>query len=65
MTPTNRLRFVVRPDYPVDPEWNGHGVDGVSTTRILRQWWEDRIVTIGISVEIIGEWRDVPVEVEE
>ena len=50
MTPTNNLRFVER-EVPCG--------DGYSQTiRVLQQWWA---YEVDIS---IGEWRDVPLEVE-
>ncbi len=50
-TPTNNLRFVER-EVPCG--------DGCSKTiRVLQQWWEPAFFTEP------GEWRDVPVEMEE
>lgn len=49
MTPTNKLRFAVR-HYPD------------ATIRVLQQWWEDKDSS---RLDPAGEWRDVPLEVEE
>lgn len=59
MTPTPKLRFVIR--YKPTP------------IRILQQWWEDHKKTIGVSQtgdgpmvkHHPGEWRDVPLEEEQ
>ena len=59
MTPTAKLRFVIR--YEPTP------------IRILQQWCEDREKTIGASrtengpmvKHHPGEWRDVPLEEEQ
>lgn len=56
MTPTNKLRFVER-----EETFDGFSVDDHSverTVRVLQQWWGYEID------ESIGEWRDVPLEVE-
>jgi hypothetical protein len=59
MTPTNKLRFVVRKT-------------GLHYKHILQQWWEDRNVLLAVYITdkdgnalpppTRGEWRDVPVE---
>jgi hypothetical protein len=59
MTPTPKLRFVIR--YEPTP------------VRILQQWWEDPAVVLSISIDwngltqkrFAGEWRDVPLEKEQ
>lgn len=55
MTPTNKLRFVVREEIDY-----GNSSDIWVTARfvrILQQWWESK-------TDASGEWRDVPVEKE-
>ncbi len=55
MTPTNKLRFVVREE--ID---HGNSSDEWIATRpvrILQQWWESE-------TDASGEWRDVTVEEE-
>ena len=64
MIPTNKLRFVERAvpstgaNYPIQ------------IVRILQQWWENNLtLNLGWTGDIpigkpIGEWRDVPVDVE-
>lgn len=49
MTPTTRLRFVIR--------WEGE-----REVRILQQWWEDQSTGIHWVSGNPGEWRDVPLE---
>lgn len=55
MKATNKLRFVERsqPNYP--------GSNTGRIVRILQQWWAFEELFEG---EEIGDWRDVPVEVE-
>ena len=58
MTPTAKLRFIER--IVRSPEY----YEGVSKrVRILQQWWEDenRLFDL-ITGNIVGEWRDVPLE---
>ena len=57
MTPTPRLRFVERPiNICTSPDGTvSHG----TMVRILQQWWEHT------EWHAPGEWRDVPLEVEE
>jgi len=57
MTPTNRLRFLERV-VPVDDEI-------ARTERVLQQWWEDRSTDVHWVDGNPGEWRDVPMEIEE
>ena len=57
MTPTNQLRFVLR---EVREEIIGTPYSRVESVRVLQQWWR-------VSPDHdpkMGEWRDVPVEVE-
>ena len=56
MTPTPKLRFVEREErhWQDDRTYNV-----VRRVRILQQWWEPAFFTEP------GEWRDVPVEMEE
>ena len=54
MTPTNKLRFVERKDFTDDPA-------NPVVRRVLQQWWEPDYPGSAWS----GEWRDVPLEVEE
>ena len=56
MTPTNKLRFVEREER----HWHDDRTYSVRRVRILQQWWE-----YPDKPEWPGEWRDVPVEVEE
>ena len=61
MTPTPKLRFVER-QAPA-PE---HGPNITKGVRVLQQWWasnpnDDNEIRSGVN----GEWRDVPLEVEE
>jgi hypothetical protein len=64
MKATNKLRFVERTE-PIT-ETTGRRV------RILQQWWESSnggTINLGFGGEmplgkVVGEWRDVPVEVE-
>ena len=54
MTPTAKLRFVIR--YEPTP------------VRILQQWWEKDIASrynAAIAGDPSGEWRDVPIEKEQ
>ena len=58
MTPTTKLRLVERP-VPASEHPD-------KVIRVLQQWWasdpnDDLAIRIGFS----GEWRDVPLEVEE
>jgi hypothetical protein len=53
MTPTAKLRFVIRVSY---------GVNDPPTIRILQQWWA---VERDGQITPTGEWRDVPLEVEQ
>jgi hypothetical protein len=57
MTPTNKLRFVVRKE--ID-HWNSSD-EWIATrpVRILQQWWE-----FETTEDASGEWRDVTVEEE-
>jgi len=76
MKPTNKLRFVER-KVPLHPFYktvdsDGKLREGVQTYRVLQQWWESSTMgTINIGFggemplgEVIGEWRDVPLEEE-
>jgi hypothetical protein len=54
-TPTNKLRFVEREER----HWQDDRTYNVRRVRILQQWWEPAFF-----IEP-GEWRDVPVEMEE
>jgi hypothetical protein len=54
-TPTNTLRFVEREER----HWQDDRTYNVRRVRILQQWWEPAFFTEP------GEWRDVPVEMEE
>ena len=71
MQPTNKLRFVER-------EITIHHADclyaSVKTVRVLQQRWENRNVMLAVYIQdangnpvappCVGEWRDVPLEVE-
>lgn len=59
MNPTNKLRFVERNALNI--------VDAILSStkqKILQQWWENEPSRYD-DVDFFGEWRDVPVEVEE
>ena len=56
MNPSKNLRFVER---IVPAPEHGEGIG--KTVRILQQWWVLKV----IHDEEIGEWRDVPLEIEE
>jgi L-rhamnose mutarotase len=59
MTPTTRFRYIERQDFTED-------VANPRTIRILQQWWEPERNTIDmVTGKTQGEWRDVPLEVEE
>jgi len=51
MTPTPKLRFVIR--YEPTP------------IRILQQWWEKKIWAHDDWIVVDSEWRDVPLEEEQ
>lgn len=57
MTPTAKLRWVIRPvPFPI----SGH-----PDTRVLQQWWGIQLADIkGDTTHEYGEWRDIPVEGE-
>ena len=69
MIPTNKLRFVEK----TVSEWHSPGFIATKTIHVLQQWWETAshgTVNLGWGGEIAigkvtGEWRDVPLEVEE
>ena len=56
MKPTNKLRFVERIEHGYDLE--------ITKVKILQQWWEHKSI-MDMKDGVWGEWRDVPVEVEE
>ena len=58
MTPTNKLRFVER----TESRLHLTGASYWAKVRILQQWWEEKESS---RFEPSGEWRDVPLEVEE
>lgn len=65
MTPTTHLRFVER---VVPAPEHGEGIG--KKVRILQQWWAPfRTFSDGYGYQTVelngGEWRDVPLEVEE
>lgn len=55
MTPTNRLRFVER-------EISQYQM--ITHRKVLQQWWEDHEFYNQSTQKFYGEWRDVPLEVE-
>lgn len=59
MTPTNKLRFIIRP--VPDPIF-GEGVS--RNTSVLQQWWEDNSTDVHWVNGAPGEWRDIPTEKE-
>ena len=79
MKATNKLRFVERGVWVSKPARSIYGDGGevseLVKKMILQQWWEDIYVTLSVHVtdkdgNVLpspsrGEWRDVPVEVEE
>ena len=72
MNPTNKLRFVIRNHWGTFSNPNGYGYGQGGTAMIdyhthvpvqvlvLQQWWESYD-----DKGTYGEWRDVPVEVEQ
>ena len=60
MNPTNKLRFVER---KITTPINEH-VAEIKIVKILQQWWENEPSRYD-DVDFFGEWRDVPIEVEE
>ena len=71
MTPTNKLRFVKR---MIGVTYQGHiDINELKEVKILQQWWQSSSmgsVNLGWTGdmplgEINGEWRDVPVEIED
>ena len=58
MTPTNKLRFVVREEI----DYGNSSDEWVATrpVRILQQWWEDSSGDLASGVTLYGEWRDIP-----
>ena len=61
MTPTNKLRFVVREEI-FSSEYSTHTLS--RNVYILQQWWEDSTHDVHWVNGAPGEWRDVPVEKE-
>ncbi len=62
MTPTNKLRFVVREEI----DYGNSSDEWIATrpVRILQQWWESSAHDVHWVNGAPGEWRDVPVEEE-
>ena len=59
MTPTTRFRYIERQDFTEDAA-------NPRTIRILQQWWEpERNIIDIVAGKTQGEWRDIPLEVEE
>lgn len=58
MNPTNKLRFVER------VKRTGEQFEHPPKELILQQWWENEPSSYE-DVDFFGEWRDVPIEVEE
>ena len=54
MSPTNKLRFVMRTEPLTD--------DIGTTVRVLQQWWEPDIYDEDELLKSGGEWRDIPLE---
>lgn len=74
MTPTAKLRFVERSvpmhSFYKTTDAQGNLVQATQTYRVLQQWWAPfRTFSDGYgyqTVELVGgEWRDVPLEVEQ
>ena len=66
MTPPAKLRFVER-SVPMHPFYKtidaqGNTVQAVQTYRVLQQWWA---VERAGQITPTGEWRDIPLEVEQ
>lgn len=57
MKPTNQLRFVEREVR----EYVTEDMARVFKNRVLQQWWASVDYD---KLEILGEWRDVPLEAE-
>lgn len=62
MTPTAKLRFVLR-----DEQTGMYGsIPVIKTVRILQQWWEpEQNIIDMVAGKTKGEWRDVPLEQEQ
>ena len=57
MTPTPKLRFVEKLLY-----WDGR-LHNAKVEKVLQQWWAPEGATENeIRLELVGEWRDVPLE---
>ena len=79
MTPTPKLRFVERGVYVNKPARNAYGQEGTVSElvkkTILQQWWQDNTVMLAVHITdkdgnvlpspCRGEWRDVPLELEQ
>ena len=66
LVPTTRLRFVQRPG---PAPWTQEAMDAAPqlarTYLVLQQWWEgERWSSESDTFAPVGEWRDVPIEVE-
>ena len=64
MTPTTRFRYIERViQIPVEHMSN---TTRGKFVRILQQWWEpERNIIDMVAGKTQGEWRDIPLEVEE
>ena len=62
MTPTAKLRFVLR-----DEQTGMYGsIPVIKTLRILQQWWEpEQNIIDMVAGKTKGEWRDIPLEAED
>jgi hypothetical protein len=62
MTPTAKLRFVLR-----DEQTGMYGsIPVIKTVRILQQWWEpEQNIIDMVAGKTKGEWRDIPLEAED
>lgn len=72
MKPTNKLRWVERIEHrPIGDaqssgctSFKGLTIGQAHKAKILQQWWEHKSI-MDMKDGVWGEWRDVPVEVEE
>ena len=68
MQPTNKLRWASRTR--INENYPRGEIIG-QTYRVLQQWWEEEHETLYVmssgtaKTERSGEWRDIPIEVEE
>lgn len=65
MQPTMKIRQVRRKVKNLPPEFNVY--NGYPTETVLQQWWEHTVsipIDGVVTEQVVGEWRDVPIEME-